>query len=34
MYRTVLWILLAVTVLLNGLTAEAFPKGENVSGNR
>ena len=29
MNRIVLWILLALTVFLNGLTAEAFPKGEN-----
>jgi len=28
MYRRAIWILLTVTVLLNGLTAEAFPKGE------
>jgi uncharacterized protein YgiM (DUF1202 family) len=29
MYRRAIWILLTVTVLLNGLTAEAFPKGES-----
>ena len=29
MKTIVLWILLIVTVLLNGLPAEAFPKGEN-----
>ena len=29
MNRIVLWFLLTVTVFLNGLTAEAFPKGEN-----
>ena len=29
MKTIVLWILLTVTVLLTGLTAEAFPKGEN-----
>lgn len=28
MKKNVLWILLTVTVLLNGLTAEAFPQGE------
>ena len=29
MKRAVLWILLTVTVFLNGLSAEAFPKGES-----
>ena len=29
MNRIVLWILLTVTVFLNGLNAEAFPKGES-----